>query len=311
MAEVLAKDRHALKGCFLLGCLPGLSAMETYRNIRETLVSFRPRLDIDDDISDVLEDEPRSSVREVSSHTGPSFATIFRHQKESGRTAEYGQVISHELTDSQLKLSCDLSQSLLSRKRNFDWILDIVTGNEKWSLYVYHTGVLDDDEPLTDQKREMHEKKVMLSVWWDRNGVICYKLLPDRATITVNLYCQQLREMIQFHRSLRPEIDHSVLLHYNARSHSATESRNFLQAQGVKVLPHPPYSSDLPPTEYHLFKSLQNSFAGQKFDDRMQVKSYLDDFFTSQPAEFYAAGIAQLPQCWQDVTSTQGQYITY
>ncbi|EFO90935.1 hypothetical protein CRE_29014 [Caenorhabditis remanei] len=176
MAEVLAKDRNALKGCFLLGYVPGLSAMETFRNITETLgediISYkttitwfkkfkeenynaddmshsgRPRLDIDDDIIDVLEDEPRSSVREVSSHTGPLFATIFRHQKESGRTAEYGQVISHKLTDSQLKLSCDLSQSLLSRKRSFDWILDIVTGNKKWGLYAHNTkaAVADDRE---------------------------------------------------------------------------------------------------------------------------------------------------------------------
>ncbi|EFO92559.1 hypothetical protein CRE_17537 [Caenorhabditis remanei] len=176
MAEVLAKDRNALKRCFLLGYLPGLSAKETYRNLRETIgediISYktattwfknfkeedynlddkcrsdRPRLhsysltrllDTDDDVSDVLEDESRLSAREVSSHTGPSFATIYRHQKESGRTAKYEQVISHELTDSQLKLSCDLSQSLLSRKRSFDWILDIATGNKKWALYVNHS----------------------------------------------------------------------------------------------------------------------------------------------------------------------------
>ncbi|EFO98411.1 hypothetical protein CRE_29217 [Caenorhabditis remanei] len=117
--------------------------------------------------------------------------------------------------------------------------------------------------------------------------------------------------MIQSHRSSRPEIDHLVLLHDNARPHTATKTRNFLKAQGVEVLPHPPYSLDLAPTDYHLFRSLQNSLAGQKFDDRIQVKSYLDDFFSSQPAEFYAAGIAELPQRWQDVISTHGQYITY
>ncbi|EFP00319.1 hypothetical protein CRE_18715 [Caenorhabditis remanei] len=117
--------------------------------------------------------------------------------------------------------------------------------------------------------------------------------------------------MIQFHRSSRPEIDHLVLLHDNACLYAATKACTVLHSQGVEVLPHPPYSPDLPPTDYHIFRSLQNSLAGQKFDDRMQLKSYLDHFFSSQPAEFYAAGIAQLPQCWQDVTSTHGQYITY
>ncbi|EFO86495.1 CRE-UGT-51 protein [Caenorhabditis remanei] len=90
------------------------SKEENY-NLDDKSHSGRSRLDIDDDITDVLEDEPRSSILEVSSHTGPSFATIFRHQKEYGRTAEYRQVISQELTDSQLKRSCDLSQSLLRR----------------------------------------------------------------------------------------------------------------------------------------------------------------------------------------------------
>ncbi|EFO98412.1 hypothetical protein CRE_29216 [Caenorhabditis remanei] len=45
MAEVLANDRHALKGCFLLGYLQGLTAKEAHRNISETLgediISYR------------------------------------------------------------------------------------------------------------------------------------------------------------------------------------------------------------------------------------------------------------------------------
>ncbi|EFO98354.1 hypothetical protein CRE_24259 [Caenorhabditis remanei] len=174
--------------------------METHRNISETLgediISYKTAetwfenfkeenynlddkshsgrfpLDMDDDITDVLEDELRSSVREVSSHTGASFATIFRHLKESGRTAEYGQDFPRELTDAQMKLKCELSLSLLSRKRSLNWIFDI--------------RVLDNEEPLTDPKGELHQKKVMLSVWCDSNGVIYNGLFPDRATITTD-----------------------------------------------------------------------------------------------------------------------------
>ena len=67
---------------------------------------------------------------------------------------------------------------------------------------------------------------------------------------------------------------------------------------GWDVLPHPPYSPDIAPSDYHLFLSLQNSLQGKSFIDLEDVKKHIENFFSSKPAKFYADGIFKLPDRW-------------
>uniref|UniRef100_A0A8R1I8G5 Histone-lysine N-methyltransferase SETMAR n=1 Tax=Caenorhabditis japonica TaxID=281687 RepID=A0A8R1I8G5_CAEJA len=57
-------------------------------------------------------------------------------------------------------------------------------------------------------------------------------------------------------------------------------TRQKLHILGIQVLLHPPYSPALAPTDYHLFRSLQNLLAEQKFHHRKAVEKRLDDFFS-------------------------------
>ncbi|KAK6733449.1 hypothetical protein RB195_017285 [Necator americanus] len=70
-----------------------------------------------------------------------------------------------------LPVSLDICTQLLSRCRRFDWQNTIVTGDEKWVPYVNHTHkrawCAGDEMPDPFAKDEIHEKKVMLSVWWE------------------------------------------------------------------------------------------------------------------------------------------------
>ncbi|GFT82972.1 mariner Mos1 transposase [Trichonephila clavipes] len=49
-----------------------------------------------------------------------------------------------------------------------------------------------------------------------------------------------------------------VVHHDNARPHTPMVTQQKLNALGCKFLGHPPYSSDIAPSDYYLFKSLQN-----------------------------------------------------
>ena len=51
-----------------------------------------------------------------------------------------------------------------------------------------------------------------------------------------------------------------ILLHGNAQPHTARPTLQKLNELGYKVFPHPPYSPDLLPTDYHLFKHHNNFF---------------------------------------------------
>ena len=47
-----------------------------------------------------------------------------------------------------------------------------------------------------------------------------------------------------------------------ARPHVTIPVKNYLGNSGWEVLPHPHYSPDLAPSDYHLFQSMQNAFTG-------------------------------------------------
>ena len=50
---------------------------------------------------------------------------------------------------------------------------------------------------------------------------------------------------------------------------------NYLLELGWKVMPHPRYSPDLAPSDYHVFRSLQNLLNEKTFDSNEAVKNEL------------------------------------
>ena len=63
-------------------------------------------------------------------------------------------------------------------------------------------------------------------------------------------------------------------------------------------MPHPPYGSDLAPSDYHLFRLLQNHLNGKTFDSNEPVKIELIQFFASENQTFYESGIMKLTERW-------------
>ena len=68
------------------------------------------------------------------------------------------------------------------------------------------------------------------------------------------------------------------LLHDNARPHVASATRRQLEELGWITVPHPPYSPDLAPSDYHLFRALKNFLRGQSFADFDSLKTRARDF---------------------------------
>ena len=155
-------------------------------------------------------------------------------------------------------------------------------------------------------KSDLHPKKVMLSVWWDVRGIIHWEILPDGCTITADLYCQQLNCVAA---KLKEKQDRIYFLHDNARPHVAKSTRQKLLSLGWMTIPHPPYSPDLAPTHYHLYRSLSNYLREKKFNDESQIKMDLLNFYDQKTQDFYESGILSLPERWQRVTDSNGAYI--
>ena len=161
-------------------------------------------------------------------------------------------------------------------------------------------------------KPNIHAAKVMLCIRWDQKGVLYYELLKPGETINGELYRTQLIRLKRAIAEKRPEYatrHEAIIFHHdNARPHVAIRVKNYLENSGWEVLPHPPYSPDLAPSDYHLFRSMQNGLTGILFTSEQGIKNWLDSFLAVKLAEFFWDGIHKLPERWEKVIASDGQY---
>ncbi len=103
--------------------------------------------------------------------------------------------------------------------------------------------------------------------------------------------------------------DRPVLLHDNAKPHTASQTKSTLEALGFDVLPHPAYSPDISPSDYYLFRSMEHSLKEQCFDNRDHMEKWLSDFFESKSQSFYEKGLFSLEDRWKQVVRSGGKYV--
>jgi transposase len=66
-----------------------------------------------------------------------------------------------------------------------------------------------------------------------------------------------------------------ILQHDNARSHTANMTKAAIQELDWEILPHPPYSPDLAPSDYCLFRPLSNNLRGVSFNNDSELQNWL------------------------------------
>ena len=100
----------------------------------------------------------------------------------------------------------------------------------------------------------------MTYIWWDQLGVVYYELLKP-TEITGDRYQTQLMRLSRaLMKDKRPQYnerhDKVILQHDNARPHVAKVVKTYLETLKWEVLPHPPYSPDVAPSDHHWFRSM-------------------------------------------------------
>jgi len=100
-----------------------------------------------------------------------------------------------------------------------------------------------------------------------------------------------------------------LLLHDNARLHSATLTQEKLAQIYWTALEHLLYSPYLSPCNYHMFGPLKEVLGGQRFDIDKQVKDFVRKWLQACPPSFYDAGIKKLPIRWQKCIEKSGNYV--
>ena len=151
----------------------------------------------------------------------------------------------------------------------------------------------------------------MLCIWWDQKDVLYYELPKPGETINGERYRTQSIRLKRAIAEKRPEyaIRHEEIIfhHANARPHVAIPVKNYLENSEWEVLPHPLYSPDLAPSDYHLFRSMQKALTGIWFTSEQGIKNWLDSFLAAKPAQFFCDGIHKLLERWEKFIASVGQ----
>jgi transposase len=108
----------------------------------------------------------------------------------------------------------------------------------------------------------------MASVLLDSEGVIHADFLPHGITISAQYYNNLLHNDV--HYAIRKKIPEkpskkTILLHENACPQTANLAKATLASVGWETVNHPPYSPDLAPSLFHLFRAMKAHIGRQKF----------------------------------------------
>ena len=67
-----------------------------------------------------------------------------------------------------------------------------------------------------------------------------------------------------------------------------------------ELLPHPPYSLDLAPSDYYLFVDLKRMLQGESFDFNEEVIAENEAYFEAKNKSFYRKGMEMLEKRWNE-----------
>ena len=99
-----------------------------------------------------------------------------------------------------------------------------------------------------------------------------------------------------------------ILQHDNTRPHSDKQTQEKMKCLNWKILPHPPYLSDLAQTDLLLFCSLEHFISGKIFLNIDKVEAEFNSFISSKVVSFFKRGIGKLQSRWTKVISNDGNY---
>ena len=270
-----------------------------------------------DQLRSLLQENPRQSTNELAIILNVCQKTISNGLKKLEFVHKRGTWVPHELSEINKNQRISIARLLFQRNEIEPFLHRLVTCDEKWVLYNNITNkkqwLPKGQDPIPTAKADLHPKKILLSVFWDYKGVIHYELLPNGQTIDAQVYCAQLDRLAEKILEKRPSLANrkGVIFHQdNARPHTASLTRNKINNDlKWELIPHPPYSPDLAPSDFHLFRSMEHYLRNKKYANRSDLDSGLMNFFNSKDPNFYRRGIYNLVNRWQRIIDGNGAYL--
>jgi len=109
--------------------------------------------------------------------------------------------------------------------------------------------------------------KVMATIFWDCKGVLLVDYIPQKTTMTGPYYGEVLTNLRHAVKEKRRGMltRGPLLLHSNATTLMSQVAQAIIKDIRFKQLSHPPYSPDLTPSDFYLFRHLKQHLRRTRF----------------------------------------------
>ncbi|UYV76479.1 hypothetical protein LAZ67_14000549 [Cordylochernes scorpioides] len=273
-------------------------------SIEDDLRQGRPKIQRTDEnvqkITDLIKENPRTTLLELEQDTGISKTTIGRIVTKSKR------LLQNSSQDS----------SLMSK--NCVGLQPIITGYETW-VYGYDPETKHQSAEWRCQGELRPKKsrllksrnKVLLVAFLDKKGIFHHEYIPAGQTVIKDMYLGILRRLREAIRKKRPEKWTNggwILHHDNARPHTAHLMTSFLAKNGTQILLQPPYFPDIAPNDFFLFPKLEAVLKGRHFDTRDDIIEKSPLALKSIPKEAYKNCFDNWEKRWRWCVEARGDY---
>lgn len=273
-------------------------------------------------VDNLIRQNRRFTIDEIASEVSishGSVSTIIHEQL--GYRKVYARWVPRGLTPEMKEARVEACQENLNRfeKEGQAFLDRIVTTDESWVHHFTPESKMASKEwrhsfspPPRKFRAQPSAGKLMLTVFFDNKGAIVEHYMPRGTTVTSASYCDLLETNLKpAIRSMRRGLlsQGVLLLQDNARPHTAKNTKACLEKLKFEVLPHPPYSPDLAPCDFHLFGPLKTHLGGRRFKTDDDVKKAVHEWLRGQDKTFYSAGIQALPGRWRKCIEKGGDYI--
>ena len=144
----------------------------------------------------------------------------------------------------------------------------------------------------------------MLTLFWDSQGPLVEYYMPRGTTVISASYWDLLKNQLKpaVRSQRRGRLTTSVLLqHDDARPHTTHATAATMEDMHLECLPYPLYSTDLTPSDYHIFGPLIEELGGTTFRSDEEVQEVVPDVYTrSQHIYIFSRAIQALVKRWKN-----------
>ena len=263
-----------------------LSAERKLGSGRPKVIDYEERIE---KVKDLIVEDRLIPIRDLSAITTIPFGSVFNiiHNEINVKKLK-GIWVPHELTDSQKKVRVDWCQDKIrqfrgGRLRKVD---SIVTVDETWiNFHTTYFGnkrqwlFADEDYPQVPKMAKTSNKR-MFTIFFNSTGILLSQFQEQGYTVTSIDYLDALKSVKE--KLTESGIMNPILHQDNCRIHLSRDCQKYY-ANEWELMKHPPYSPDLAPCDFWLFKKVKEEFRGKRFKTDIELATAVDLFIHQIP----------------------------